>query len=191
MKPIVREYLDTLSGLSPLSPQTRELLLNCISTRTISKGELLLEHGEVCKHIYYVDKGLMRIFYYKDKRDITEWFAGDKQFLFSVRSYFEETPSKLIIEALEDSEVILLSKEKQEVLIKTNLEVANLMIKAFSYSLILSQKRMESIQFESAKERYVSLMEQQPEIIHKAPLQYIASFLGITQETLSRIRSKI
>ncbi len=191
MQPIINEYLEILNNLNPLSSQTRELLLDCISTRTIPKGELLLKHGEVCEHIYYVDKGLMRIFYYKNNREITEWLASDKQFLFSICSYFEASPSKLIIEALEDSEVILLSKEKQEVLIKTNLEVANLMIKAFSYSLILSQKRMESLQFETAKERYINLMEQQPEIIRKVPMQYIASFLGITKETLSRIRSKI
>ena len=65
------------------------------------------------------------------------------------------------------------------------------MIKFFSRSLILSQQRMESIQFETAKQRYTKLLEDQPEILNKVPLQFIATFLGITQETLSRIRTQI
>lgn len=191
MELYIQEYLDKLSELSPLSVSTREQIISCISTRKIAKGEKLLEHQEVCGHLYFVQSGLMRIFYYKNGRDITEWFATEKQFLFSIRSYFEGSPSKLIIEALEDSEIILLSKNCMEGLRKDNLEVANMLIEAFSKSLILSQIRMESIQFESARHRYEMLLKNQPEILHKAPLQHIASFLGITQETLSRIRSKI
>ena len=74
---------------------------------------------------------------------------------------------------------------------RNNIEVANLMVEWISGSLVLSQKRMNSLQFETAKQRYDNLIKLQPELINKVPLQYIASFLGITQETLSRIRAKI
>ena len=102
----------------------------------------------------------------------------------------EQTKEEEIIEAIEDSEIIQLSKEGLDKLRKTNLEVANLMYEWISVSLVLSQKRMDSIQFETAKQRYDSLLKMQPEILNRVPLQHIASFLGITQETLSRIRSK-
>ncbi len=183
------EYLDVLNSVSPLNPESRESLAECISVRKVPKGEQILKYGETCRHIYFVRKGFVRIFYYKDGKDITEWFADEKQFFFSINSYFEQTPSKLIIEALEDCEIIRLSKEGQDRLRQVNLEISNLIIAFYSRSLILSQKRMESMQFETASGRYQNLLSQQPNILKKVSLQHIASFLGITQETLSRIRA--
>lgn len=185
------EYLNVLHKASPLSIKSKKELLKCISQREIYKGEFVLKHGETCKHIYFVNKGFIRIFYFKNGKNITEWFANEKQFFFSITSYFEEIPSNLVIEATEDSEIILLAKEGLEKLRKTNLEVANLMIALFSTSLILSQQRMESLQFETAKNRYAKLLAEQPEILNKVSLQFVASFLGISQETLSRIRAKV
>lgn len=188
---MLEEYLNILETYNPLSPETREALTENISVVKVPKGGSILEYGEVCKHIYFVEKGFIRIFYYKNGKEITEWFADEKQFFFSIISYFEDRPSQLIIEAIEDCEIILLSKEGLETLRKSNLEVSNLIIAFYSLSLILSQKRMESLQFETAAKRYQTLLERQPNILHKVPLQHVASFLGITQETLSRIRANV
>jgi len=185
------EYLNVLHNVSPLSINSRKELLKYISKKEICKGESVLKQGEICKHIYFVNKGFVRIFYFKNGKNITEWFANEKQFFFSITSYFDEIPSNLVIEASEDSEIILMAKEGLEKLRKSNIEVANLMIAFISRSLILSQERMESIQFETAKDRYAKLLTEQPEILNKVPLQFVASFLGISQETLSRIRAKV
>jgi len=184
-------YLNLLSEFSHLSEKSKSELLKYISTKKIAKGDFVLKHGEICKHIYYVNSGFLRIFYYKNGKNITEWFASPSHFCFSIASFFAATPSNLVIEAIDDSEVIYLSKEGLENLKKTNLEIANLLIELYSGSLIASQKRMESIQFETAKQRYSNLMKEQPSILNKVPLHYIATYLGITQETLSRIRSKV
>lgn len=188
---MIDEYLNKLNSFSPLSLESKNQLRPYISIKNIHKDELLLRHGHVCKHIYFVHKGFIRIFYYKEGKEVTEWLTGENHFFFSIESFFEKTPSHLIIEALEDSEIIQLSKKGLDTLRRQNLEVANLMIEWISGSLVLSQKRMNSIQFETAKQRYDHLLKQQPEMLNKVPLQYIASFLGITQETLSRIRAKI
>jgi CRP-like cAMP-binding protein len=188
---MIQEYLNRLGEYSPLSEASRLQLSQFISLKKLNKEELLLKHGDVCKHMYFVNNGFIRIFYFKDGKEVTEYLAGEKHFFFSITSFFEGSPSDLIIEALEDSEIIQLSKYGIDTLRKQNLEVANLMIEWLSRSLVLSQKRMDSVQFETAKQRYDNLLEQQPEMLNKVPLQYIASFLGITQETLSRIRSKI
>jgi len=185
------EYVNILDSYSPLSLESKESLKTCISAKKVSKGDLVLKHNEVCRHIYYVHKGLVRIFYYKNGKDITEWFADEKQFFFSIGSYFGQWPSKLIIEAIEDCVIIQLSKEGQDRLRKTNLEISNLIIAFYTRSLILSQKRMESMQFETSTKRYQNLLSQQPNILQKVPLQHVASFLGITQETLSRIRASL
>lgn len=184
-------YLNLLGEVTSLSETSKTELLDHIKVKHVAKGDFLLKHGQVCKHIYYVNKGFVRIFYYKNGKDITEWFASEGHFCFSITSFFEGVPSKLVIEAVEDSEIILLSKAGLNKLKKTNIEIANLLIEFFSGSLILSQKRMESIQFETAKKRYYNLLKEQPSILNKVPLQYVASYLGITQETLSRIRSKV
>lgn len=185
------EYLNILSEYSHLSEKSKNELLPYISSKIIYKGDFVLKHAEICKHFYYVKKGFLRIFYFKNDKDITEWFAGETKFCFSIASYFEDIPSKLVIEAIEDSEIIFLSKLGLENLRKTNIEIAHLLIEFYSRSLILSQKRMESIQFETAKQRYYNLLKDQPSILNKVPLQYVATYLGITQETLSRIRSKV
>lgn len=183
------EYLNILNSYSPLSIQSKEALLEHITLKKFSKGDLILQYGDICKSIYFVHQGFVRIFYFKNGKDVTEWFADEKQFFFSIVSYFENQPSKLIIEAIEDCEIIQLSKKGQDELKKSNLEIANLIIQFYTFSLILSQKRMESLQFEMASKRYEKMLLEQPNILHKVPLQYIASFLGITQETLSRIRA--
>jgi CRP-like cAMP-binding protein len=188
---MLSEYLNKLSNYSPLSDLTKTQLQDYISVKKVEKDGFILKHGDVCKHIYYVNKGLIRIFYYKNGKNVTEWLTDDQHFFFSIASFFEGNPSNLVIEALEDSEIIMLSKEGLDTLRKKNIEVANLMIEWISNSLVLSQKRMESIQFETAKQRYDNLIKRQPKILNRVPLQHIASFLGITQETLSRIRSKI
>lgn len=184
------EYLNKLSEYSPLSDATKSQLQPFISLKSLKKEEPLLKFGDVCKHIYYVKKGLVRIFYFKEGKEVTEWLTNENHFFFSISSFFECTPSDLIIEAIEDSQIIQLSKVGLDTLRKDNIEIANLMIEWISSSLVLSQNRMASIQFETAKQRYDNLLKMQPEILNRVPLQYIASFLGITQETLSRIRSK-
>ena len=185
------EYLNILGSISPLSPISKEALSEHISMKKVPKGDFVLKFGETCRHIYFVNRGFVRIFYYKGDKDITEWFADEKQFFFSITSYFQNGPSRLIIEAIEDCEIIQLSKEGQDLLRRTNLEISNLILGFYSRSLILSQKRMESLQFETASNRYQNLIENQPNILNKVPLQHIASFLGITQETLSRIRANL
>lgn len=188
---MLTKYFERLNEFSSLSNESKSLLLEHITIKKVNAGDYILKHNEICKHIYYVNKGFVRIFYYKNGKNITEWFSKENSFFFSIDSYFNETGSNLVIETLEDSEIIFLSKAGLEKLRKTNLEIANLIIGFFSGSLIFSQKRMESIQFATAKDRYQNLLKEQPGIINKVPLQHIATFLGITQETLSRIRAKV
>lgn len=187
----MEDYFERLRSIYPLSAEGLDLLKPFIAKKHISKGDFILRKDETCRHIYFVNKGFARIFYFKNGKEITEWFTPEKNFCFSISSYFEEKPSHLIIECLEDSEVIYLSKEGLDKLCKTHIEISNFFSKLISGALILSQKRMDSIQFETARQRYEKLLKNQPYILQKVPLQHLASFLGITSETLSRIRTQI
>ncbi|TRZ45992.1 Crp/Fnr family transcriptional regulator [Robertkochia solimangrovi] len=183
------EYFNILGSISPIGELCRKKIESHLTIKEFKKGEHILHTGETCNHIYFMYKGCNRIYYYKNDKEITEWFTSEKHFCFSITSFFDKTPSHLSIETLEDSVVIQLSRKGIDELIHSDLEFANLFINILSGSLKLSQKRMDSMQFETARQRYQNLVTEQPEILQFANLQHIASFLGITSETLSRIRS--
>ncbi|WP_224484287.1 Crp/Fnr family transcriptional regulator [Robertkochia aurantiaca] len=185
------KILNALSEIHPLHDTVKKKLIACMSERTLTRHEHLLSLNETCKHLYFINEGFVRIYYYKHGKDITEYFAGEKQFCFSINSYFAQSPSKLMIQALEDSRITLIPKSELDRLRAQYLDLANLVTEMFSLSLMLSQERMDSIQFESAAQRYRRLLKEQPQILNKASLQHIASYLGITAETLSRIRTQV
>lgn len=190
---INREYQDHFSEAIqrryPLQRKSLELLFDITDAVTLDKAEHLLSFNTTCKHLYFVHSGFLRIYYHKHGREVTEWFADSGGFCFSIESYFTQHPSSLCIEALEESVVLRISKSGLDRLQEHHLEIALLLLQMYSGSLVLSQQRMDSIQFETAKERYLKLEKDHPNILLKAPLQHIASYLGITSETLSRIRA--
>lgn len=187
----MEKFWDQVASLISLTPEGKNLLSDATSIQSLKKGELVLPQDSVCRHMYFIEKGLLRIYYIKDGKEITEWLALDGNFCFSIISFFQQTPSRLIIECIEDSEIIYISRDGLLQLSDRNLEMARFFRILITKSLIFSQIRMESIQFETASKRYQILLRQQPEIIRRVPLMYIASFLGITFETLSRIRAQI
>lgn len=155
-----------------------------------AKDHFILREHAVSDYIYFIDKGAARIFYHKKEKEITEWIALDGQFFLSITSFFQRSPSHLAIQALESSEVYGIHHNDLMALADQYHAVEKMLRKMVTLSLILSQKRMDSIQFETAQERYAALLQNNPDIIQRVPLSYIASFLGVTLETLSRIRSQ-
>jgi CRP-like cAMP-binding protein len=156
----------------------------------VPKDHFLLREHAVSDYIYFIEKGVARIYYYKNGKEITEWLALDEQFFLSITSFFERVPSHLIIQVIEPSRVYGIHHNDFMSLADKYHDVERLLRKMVTGSLILSQIRMDSIQFESAQQRYHRLLNDSPKIVQRVPLTYIASFLGITLETLSRIRSQ-
>lgn len=180
---------EKITAISPLSPEIMKVFLATFLHWNVPKDHFLVREQEVCDYIFFIKKGIARIYYYKGEKEITEWIAMDEQFFFSIISFFERTPSKLIIQTLEPAEVMGIHYNDLTRLAAQYHEVETLFRKMLARSLILSQYRMDSIQFESAQQRYDKLLQNSPKIIQRVPLSYIASFLGVTLETLSRIRS--
>jgi CRP-like cAMP-binding protein len=177
------------NAISRLSPEIMTIFLGAWQQWSVPKDHFLVREREVCDYIFFIRKGIARIYYYKDNREITEWIAMDEQFFLSIISFFERTPSRLIIQTLEPAEVMGIHYNDLIRLAAQHHEVETLFRKMMTGSLILSQYRMDSIQFESAQQRYEKLLQTSPRIIQRVPLSHIASFLGVTLETLSRIRS--
>ncbi len=178
-----------ITGISPLTPQSSHAFFNSWKYWSVPKDHYLVREHTVSDYIYFVEKGIARIYYHKKDKEITEWLAMDEQFFLSITSFFQRTPSHLIIQTIEKSEVYGIHHNDFMALADQYHDIEKLLRRMVTASLILSQIRMDSIQFETAHQRYDRLLRNSPQIVQRVPLSYIASFLGVTLETLSRIRS--
>lgn len=189
---------DSLSVALELSRQTvsisKEALekLASILVRTeIKKGQNFLNEGDVCKQIGFVQKGLVRQYYYKNKKEFTEHFSCEGDVFICIESFLRQVPSRLIVEALENTVIYGLPHDEVLALGAECYEIEVLYRGLLENSLILSQVKMDMFRMETANERYNRLLREQPEIVKRAPLSHIASYLLMTPETLSRVRANI
>jgi CRP-like cAMP-binding protein len=179
-------------NLREISPLSTEIMLAFIckwKRWEVPAGHMLLREHTISDYIYFIEEGIARIYYHKHDKVITEWIAMNGNFFLSIGSFFQRTPSKLMIQTIEPSLVYGIHHNDLMKLADEQHEVETLLRKMVTRSLILSQERMDSIQFETAQQRYEKLITESPGIVQRVPLSFIASFLGVTLETLSRIRA--
>ena len=154
-----------------------------------AKGEMILSEGEVCKNIYYIEHGLMRQYYFKNGKEVTEHLGEDHTIFMCIESLFREQPTRLQVEALEQTLVYALPKKRLEEEAMHNVNIQMLYRKILEESLIISQVHADLVRFESAQNRYKKMCELNPQVILRAPLVFIANYLQMTPETLSRVRA--
>ncbi|EJP27710.1 cyclic nucleotide-binding domain protein [Prevotella sp. MSX73] len=154
-----------------------------------AKGEMILSEGEVCKNIYYIEHGLIRQFYFKNGKEVTEHLGEDHTIFMCIESLFREQPTRLQVEALEQTLVYALPKKRLEEEAMHNVNIQMLYRKILEESLIISQVHADLVRFESAQNRYKKMCELNPQVILRAPLVFIANYLQMTPETLSRVRA--
>ncbi|MBQ4386205.1 MAG: Crp/Fnr family transcriptional regulator [Prevotella sp.] len=174
---------------STMTHDELDVLEGILIPRKVQKGELLLKEGEVCKSIYWIAKGLLRQFYFKNGKELTEYMATENTIVMSIESLFREAPSHQQIQALEPTIIFELPKFALEREAVRNVNIQMLYRKILEESLIISQVHADMLRFESAQERYAKLVKRSPQLVLRAPLVYIASYLQMTPETLSRVRT--
>jgi CRP-like cAMP-binding protein len=157
----------------------------------LGKGTFLLKEGNICKYTWILETGLTRVFSTKNDIEITTYFGFPGAFIDSFRSYILQEPSKESIQLLEDSVVYSIRRSDIEHLKKKYPQINEIDKLLTECYVIWLEERIYAIQFSTAQERYNELINNYPLFIKKIPLTYIASYLGITLETLSRIRAKI
>lgn len=156
----------------------------------LAKNEYLLTEGQVCRHLYFLQQGALRGFYKLDGKEITHWFGFENDFVTSFHSFTTHEPSVENIQLLEGSILWSISKDTVSDLFNEYHEIERLVRIAYEKYYIRLEERFVNAQFKTARERYENLLQQTPHILERVPLGCVASYLGISQETLSRIRSQ-
>ena len=174
---------------STMTHDELDILESILVPMKYAKGEKILNEGEVCENIYWLVKGLVRQYYYKNGKELTEYMATENTIFMSIESLFREEPSKQVIHALEPTIVYAIPKKELEAVAIKCVNIQMLYRKILEESLIISQRHADMLRFESALDRYRKLVKNSPQLVLRAPLVYIASYLQMTPETLSRVRT--
>lgn len=182
---------QTLDQIHKLSDESKAAFAAITQTRELPKGFTLLHPGAVCNHMFFIQKGLSRTFYLKDGKDVTDWISLENTFAVSIISFITRQPDRRGIELLEDSTIIEIPYVQLEQLYPKYRDIETLGRLLSNFGLVQLQMRFDELHFASAAERYKKFVERNPSALQRVPLGIIASFLGITQETLSRIRAQI
>jgi CRP-like cAMP-binding protein len=187
----MKENFDKyLKENSKLTPTERETILDSFQHLAINKNDYWIRNGEICKYLAFIQNGILRMFNEIDGEEITFEFVFKNSFSTSLTSFVYQQPSSWGIQALTDCDLLIIDRENHFELInrfKNWLEIDNIQL-LLAYTN-LESRMLKQIQ-KNAEERFIELFLKQPEIFNIVPLKYIASFLGITPETLSRLRKK-
>jgi len=161
------------------------------SEQTLKKKTYLLKEGEYCRHLSFIVSGTFRFFHINEKGDEKdEHFSLGNEFVVDIQSFMDDIPAKMNIQAISDSKILTIIQSDYNQLSKTIPQLIvfeNLMLKK---SLFNTYNRLVSLLKDSPDTRYLTLLQEQPRIHKEVPLQYIANYLGVTRETISRIRKR-
>ncbi len=184
--------LDSILDAIYLLPEaSKNMLKEHLDEHHAAKGTLLLQQHKIEKYIYFIKKGMVRAYAPMPDHEVTFWFGAEGATAVSMKSYVKNEASYENIELLEDCIFYKINADVLQKLYRTDIEIANWGRKFAENELIKSEERLISLQFKSAKERYLDLITHHPNLFRRVALGHLASYLGITQVSLSRIRADI
>jgi CRP-like cAMP-binding protein len=173
----------------PMSNDAIEELASILIPLQVDKNELVTREGEICDRLFYVEKGFIRLFYYKNGKDLTEHFAWENDVFINIVSSLKNEPTRLIVEAIEPSKLYGIPYNQLVDLMHVYAEIGNMNRRMVEAIVIDIYRRIDSLRLEMANERYQRFLKEYPEVVKRAPLGHIASYLLMSPETLSRVRA--
>ncbi|SOC79744.1 cAMP-binding domain of CRP or a regulatory subunit of cAMP-dependent protein kinases [Salinimicrobium sediminis] len=178
-----------LKQVVDFSSEELEDIVSHFEKESVQKNEILVREGQICSKLYFIEKGVGRSYYLKeDGMEITQWFFIDGKIMSSIESFFQQVPSIYYLEMLEDSVIYSITRERLDMLFARyhNMEKFGRLLSTEMLTRVVN--KLNALQFQTARERYEYMLKEFPDISTRVSLGFIASYLGMTQETLSRIR---
>lgn len=183
---IIKHY-----NIPELTPKDWLLLLPICSFRKIKKGENFIKSGQISEELAFILSGSFRFFYQKDDVEKTAYFVFTNEIMASFECILEKKPSKTTIQALEDADLFVIDYSKMRKLYNSHIKFEQMHRHIGEHYIMLLHNQLSSFILDSPEERYMKLIQNTPDLINKVPLQYIASYIGVTPVSLSRIRKRI
>lgn len=184
-------FFRFLETFSPLSPRAKAAFEEVLLRQVCPKKTFLYRANEVCNRLYFVEKGILREYFLNEKdEEITNWLGLEHTLATSMYSFIARTPTQMHMQVLEDATLISVSYDDLQQLYERFHEIERLGRIVTEQYFLETEEIKRSFQYLSATQRYESLLVHQPELLRRIPLGYLASYLGISLETLSRIRAK-
>jgi CRP/FNR family transcriptional regulator, anaerobic regulatory protein len=185
------KFKSWLKNVSFLTEADCNLFEPFLQTRQIKSKDIVLHEGQVCKELGFINNGAFRMYYLADGKEINTHFSFENEFVVNYDSFLQEAPSRYLIQALEDAEIVTfnLTTLQSAYNQSQNWERFGRIMAEYSYKL--TTKRVEGFMFMDAEQRYLQMMKETPHFLERVPLYHLASYLGIERESLSRLRKKI
>lgn len=182
--------LQFLLAVHPMSEALIQHLALTVKLREVPKGQFILRAGHISRHVHFIHKGLLRCFYIKGDTDVCSWFMKEGDVIFSIESFYDQKESYESIQALEDCQLFYIDYSELQ-FIYQHFPEFNFIGRALTekYHKLWAQQ-LYGIRMQQAADRYQWLLDHFPELILRVPAKYIASYLGITEVTLSSIKGK-
>ncbi len=187
----MRQFIDYLKCYVKLNDEDIVLLQQNIEVKEYFAQDMVFESGSISHEIYFVLQGFLRMFYWIDGVDKTAFFYPEGVFVCAGNSYTNRVPALENFQAIEKTKLCVLTRSRVEFLIKEIPQLEEIARVAMENELIASQNLISSFVTRSPEERYIDLLKSDRTLLQRAPQRYIASYLGVSPETLSRIRRRI
>ncbi|HCX24136.1 MAG: cyclic nucleotide-binding protein [Flammeovirgaceae bacterium] len=185
------KFFQLIQYYAELDHEEKQLIQDKVPVTLYKKGEYILQAGTVTDRIYFLLEGYIRLFYYVEGVDKTAFFYSEGRFFCAGESYTNGIPAKENLQAIEDSLVMSFDRELLELLINRSSKFELMARIATEDELIHYQRMIASFVTKSAEDRFLELIETNPQLFLKVPQQYIATYLGVSPETLSRIKRRV
>lgn len=187
----MESFIEKFKTRYCLSETDVQTLLNYMQEVRFRKRDIIVHEGEKNTNLYLIKQGIWRGCYLKDGIDTTLWFAGEGEAAFSIWGYANQTNSHITIEVMCDSIAYRISGKEMNELCSSSIGLANLGRRLMEQQLLTTENWLISAGSPKAKERYLTLIKENPELLQYVPLKHIASYLWVTPQSLSRIRGEI
>jgi CRP-like cAMP-binding protein len=173
-----------------MSEGLKQHLVVTLKEKHLAKKDYLLKAGHISRNICFIAKGLLRCFYIKEEHEVSSWFMKEGDVIVSVESFFQQTESYESIQALEDCSIYYINYDELQYIYRNFLEfnfIARVLIEKY---YTLSEQRLYSLRMQRSQERYDYLLENHGDLVLRVPAKYLASYLGITEVTMSKIKGR-
>lgn len=186
----VLRFRTTVEKISPVSDDDFNRLMTVLHEATFDKGEVILREGQVCRRFYYIIKGCIRGFGLEDGKETNLSFYFENEFSSNFLSYRDENPSEVFLVAMEDCHVFYADKMDANPVFESSTSFQAFLFRFFQEEFLEEEEHSNTFKLLSPEERYQFLLDNKPHYLQRIPLTHLASYLGMSRETLSRIRKK-